>query len=116
MPVYGTAIRMQAMIFSNMSSLKLLSKTSGSISSACLTLGTLIVVTHAVHRLQVLRMHEKTGKPRTYTFETEQHAKPHIVDPALHRTVHRFRVVIVIVFSPGRMQLQIALPVVRFLK
>ena len=62
---------------------------------------------YPVHRLQVLRVHEKSGKFITIFVEAEEHADSHIVDTAFHGSVHRFRVITVVVLRTGRVKLLI---------
>ena len=60
---------------------------------------------YAVHRLQMLCMHQKSGKLIPVQFQPEKHAAAYIIDSAFHGPVHGFRMVIVIVFRPGGMKL-----------
>ena len=71
---------------------------------------------HAVHGLQVLRVHDEPGELVLVQLQAEQHAQTHVVDAALHRAVHRLSVVVVVVLGAGGMQLQIALLVIRLLE
>ena len=70
----------------------------------------------AVHGFQMLGVHQQAGKLILVALEAEQHAETHIVDAALHCAVHRLGVIGIVVLGADRMQFEIALLVVGFLK
>ena len=63
------------------------------------------VRTHAMHRLQMLRMHNQSRKLILVSFQSKQYAKPYIVNSAFHSTIHSFGVIIIIMLGSRRMQL-----------
>ena len=71
---------------------------------------------YAEDSFQMLGVHEKTCKFIAVFVETEEHAETDVVNAALHGSVHRFRVVIVVVFRTRRMEFMIAVFVVCFLE
>ena len=71
---------------------------------------------HSVNRLQVLGMHQQSGKFIAVQLQPEEDPASHIVDAALHGPVHSLGVVVVIVLGACGMELQIALLVIGLLK
>ena len=71
---------------------------------------------NAVHGLQMLGMHQKTGKLVTISLQAKQHAQTHIINTAFHSAVHGFGVVCIIMLWPLGVQLFIAFFVICFLK
>ena len=71
---------------------------------------------HAVHRLQVLGVHEQAGKLVLILLQAEEDAQAHVVDAAGHGAVHGLGVVVVVVLGAGGVQLQVALLVVGLLE
>ena len=71
---------------------------------------------HTVHCLQVLRVHEKSCKFIAIFVEAEEHADSHIVDSAFHGSVHRFRVITIVMLRSGRVKLLIGFLVVGLLE
>ena len=61
-------------------------------------------------------MHEQTGELVLVHLQTEQNTQTNVVDTAVHRTIHCFGVVVVIVLRTCRVQLEVALLVVGLLK
>ena len=111
-------MRIQATIFAKGVIVDAVSQTcTGSISSAWRSLGTLIVCGPTpIYGFQMLGVHEKTCKFIAVFVETEEHAETDVVNAALHGSVHRFGVVIVVVFRTRRMEFMIAVFVVCFLE
>ena len=66
--------------------------------------------------LQVLCVHQKSGKFVAVFVQSEENAKTNVVNAAFHSAVHCFCVIIVIVLWSGRMQLKIAFLVVSLLE
>ena len=64
----------------------------------------------------MLGVHEQTGELVLVHFQTEQNTQTNVVDTAVHRAIHCFGVVVVIVLRTCRMQLEVALLVVGLLK
>ena len=71
---------------------------------------------NAVYSLQMLGVHEQTGELVLVHLQTEQNTQTNVVDTAVHRAIHCFGVVVVIVLRTCRMQLEVALLVVGLLK
>ena len=72
--------------------------------------------TYAVYCLQMLGMHQKAGQLVAITLQTEQYTQAYIINAALHRSVHRLRMVSVIVLRSARMQVLIAFLMIGFLE
>ena len=70
----------------------------------------------SVNCLQMLRVHEKTGKFIAVHLQPEQYAQSHIVNAALHGSVHGFCVVIIIALRSCGMQFFVALLMVSLLE
>ena len=71
---------------------------------------------HPMYRLQMLRMHQQSGKLIPIQLQTKQDAQSHIINTALHGTIHGFGMVVVVMLGTGGMQLQIAFLVIGFLE
>ena len=71
---------------------------------------------NAVYSLQMLGVHEQTGELVLVHLQTEQNTQTNVVDTAIHRAIHCFGVIVVIVLRTRRMQLEVALLVVGLLK
>ena len=69
-----------------------------------------------VYCLQMFRVHQKTGKFISVKLQTKQDAASHIVNSAFHRSIHSFRMIVIIMFRTGRMEFQIALLMVGLLE
>ena len=67
-------------------------------------------------RFQMLGMHEKPGKFIAVFVQAEEYPQSDVVYAAFHGAVHRFGVIVVVVFWSGRMQFKIAFFMVCFLK
>ena len=65
---------------------------------------------------QMFRMHKKSCKFITVFVQSKKNADSHIVDAALHGSVHCGSVVIVVMFRTGRVELQITFFMVSFLE
>ena len=74
------------------------------------------VRSHAVNRLQMLGMHEQTGKLVAVELQAKEHAQADVINAALHGAVHRLGVVGVVVLGSRGMQRFIALFVVGLLE
>ena len=71
---------------------------------------------NAMHRLQMLRVHDQTGKLVLVHLQAEQNAQAHVVNAAFHGPVHGLSMVGVIVLGAGGVQRKIALFVVGLLE
>ncbi len=71
---------------------------------------------HAMHRLQMLGMHDKPRELVAVSLQAEEHAQTHVVDAAFHGTVHGLGVPVVVALGAGGVKLLVALLVVRFLE
>ena len=65
---------------------------------------------------QMLRVHQNACKIIAVIVQPKQHAQPDVVDSAVHRPVHRLRMVGIVALWPGRVQLFILLLIVGFLE
>ena len=72
--------------------------------------------TYAMHCLQMLCMHQKTGQLVAITLQTEQYAQAYIINAALHGSVHSLRMISVIMLRSTRMQVLIAFLMIGFLE
>ena len=70
----------------------------------------------ALCRLKVLGVHQQPDKIVPVQIQPEQHAATDIVNPAVHRPVHRLGMVGVVALRPCRVQLLVRLFIVGFLE
>ena len=71
---------------------------------------------YAVNRLQMLGVHDESRELVLVQLQTEEHTQTHVVDTALHGSVHGLGVVVVIVLGARGMELEVALLVVGLLE
>ena len=74
------------------------------------------VRTYTVHCLKVLCMHQKSCKLVLVFVQSEKYTKSHIVNAALHSTVHGLCVICIVMLWSCRMKLLIALLVICLLE
>ncbi len=71
---------------------------------------------YAVNSLEVLGVHEDTCELVAVQLKSEEYAESHVVDTALHSSVHRLGVVVVVVLGACGVKLLVALFVVGLLE
>ncbi len=71
---------------------------------------------YTVHGFQMLCMHQQACKFITVFVQPEKHTDSHIVNSALHGSVHRFGMIIIVVLRPCRVKNFIVLFMIGFLK
>ena len=64
----------------------------------------------------MLGVHQQAGKLVLISLQSEQNAQPHIVNAALHGTIHCLGVIVIVMLRPCRMHGKITLFMIGFLK